>query len=198
MKKIKFKYLILFVDIVVIALIVLIKFNVFSSKTNVDEDIVTDDNIIVFKSFTFDLPEDIYITNIGDYTFTIDRKDKWEATIEIFKNNENGIFKYPDRWKQQTLSYGDDVNDYEYLSIGDKNVLIYRRPDELSLLCYLEDDFPVAYEIDLFSLTENIDDNLEEVVDIIINNNNYASSEDLYHNVKILDEEIVIDEETME
>ena len=105
--KIQYKWFVILIDIIIIVMFLLIKTNIISTnKNNIENEVTNNVSVKKFKSFLFDVPNNINF----DYGESSDRfileADEWKAIITIFIDKNNYIFRYSDVYYNVLLKEG--------------------------------------------------------------------------------------------
>ena len=189
--KIQYKWFVILIDIIIIVMFLLIKTNIISTnKNNIENEVTNNVSVKKFKSFLFDVPNNINF----DYGESSDRfileADEWKAIITIFIDKNNYIFRYSDVYYNVLLKEGYHPEEANSVMIDNNQVVTYnnRYENENSVLCYFKGTDYFAYEVELFNRDNSFGtEKLSEVMEVLLNAKYDSKSDEkfLYYSTEL-------------
>lgn len=179
--------------IIIIDIIVIVLFGYsYSMWINNNKEPIIQYNEYSFRNFNYKIPKTVSYQELDDKKFELKDKE-WNAIIEVFIDENNNIFKYPDIYYDSIINNGYKVDDPIKIRINDKEVIIYKKYDKNnnSLLCYFNTESPFAFEVELINKDNSFNtDNLEYIMNILLNAkyDNSSGQKYEYFSAKYLEE----------
>ena len=166
--------IILVVDIIVLFLM----FICILYKNNNTED---KNKVFNFKKFNYIISNNLEFTAADDDKFRIDGND-WYATVEIYIDRFNEMYENTDIYFKVLSTNDYEITEPEIKNIHDNKVVIFTKPQNKTILCYLSTINEYAYEIEIFNNDGSLDiEPIYDMIDILQNVTINANDNTNYH-----------------
>ena len=133
------KILVIVVDIVAIVCLISVTRTWILAKKNNSVDIndkpVKETSKNAYKSFTFNIPNDMEYQELSEYTFKFG-DSKYDAVIELIVDADNYIYTDLDGFMTDLKDIGYPVKSYQKETINNIAVMVFETEGESKLYCF--------------------------------------------------------------
>ena len=182
-KKTTFRIIIVIVDIIVLTLFIIMCFKWFKNRMN-NEDI-DDTKDVVFKKFTYHLPNYMEYSVVDSDRFIL-KTDDYEVVAMPYVAEEydtaESLRNYNVDYGEYLLDHELNVSELNIIDVNDTPVYTYNKVSSVnSILCYYESFTPFYYELELFNSSGDYGtEPLVQIVDILNSADYDYNSTELY------------------
>ena len=165
------KILIVLVDIVFLTWFIVICFNWFNHKNN-DIDVAEGMKTIIFKKFTYTVPNEIEYNVIDEDTFMF-KTDDYEVTVMPFvadtDEDDIPLDVYVAGYDKYITAHGLNISLHNKTEIAGHTVYTYNNSVfKNSVICFYQPFSPFYYKLELFNSNDGYDiDALVQIIDIL-------------------------------
>ena len=182
----KNRIILLIIDFIALCFIVFIFISWHKKQYSNTNQNITDYNIsevsdsvgIIFKKFTFNIPNSIEYTLVDEYKFKLS-SDNYTATVDIIAHNDNNMLKYPDLFydmlRDNNINASKPIKD----KMGIIDIVKYditNDDGEKTTLYYFKYNDSFDYEVEL----DGDEEHLGEIMNILLNADYDSESTEKY------------------
>ena len=181
--KVLIKLFLILLDI--IAITILIMATIKWINNNVHDEDIANHQTVKYKKFILSIPNDTKYVEIDDYKFSLENDD-YEATIEIYSNENNFAFSDIDKFQTTLFEDGYEIGNYTVETISNVQVIKFDNynNDINANLCYFKIIEPFAVQVELINKNSQLN-NIKTIMDILLNAE-YESNDKLYYYHKFI------------